>query len=352
MKKGKYWNPEKINKYNATYNIIFGQRSNGKTYGALKYGLEIYKESGGQIAYIRRWDDDIKGYKGDQLFNGMLNNGVFLDMFNAIDVKYKSRAWYMVTENGIEEEPFAYAFSISGMEHVKSLSYPKISTIIFDEFISRDTLRNEFVMFMNLISTIARDHHKVKIYMLGNSVNMYSPYFDEMGLYRISKMQEGDIDIYTYKDSRLTVAVQYADNLKENENAYLFAFNNPKLKMITHGEWEIGLYNHLPAEYDRSDIIFIFFILHRNLLMQCELIYKESLFIFIHRKTTPLKENENDLIYTKEPCIKPNYRADFKHPKTKIEKIIQEVISEGNIYFQDNTIGDIFYNYIKEGVTK
>ena len=38
------------------------------------------------------------------------------------------------------------------------------------------------LFFMNVLSTIIRDRENIKIFMLGNTVNKYCPYFDEMGL--------------------------------------------------------------------------------------------------------------------------------------------------------------------------
>ena len=45
---------------NAYYYVVFGERSNGKTYSALEYALERYKKNGEQFAYVRRWGEDIR----------------------------------------------------------------------------------------------------------------------------------------------------------------------------------------------------------------------------------------------------------------------------------------------------
>ena len=67
--------------------------------------------------------------------------------------------------------------------------------------------------------------------------------FAEMGLTHIDKMKQGTIDVYTYGTSELTVAVEYCESMKgSKENNYYFAFNNPKLNMITSGAWELNLY--------------------------------------------------------------------------------------------------------------
>ncbi|MFV3037454.1 phage DNA encapsidation protein, partial [Klebsiella pneumoniae] len=94
--------------------------------------------------------------------------------------------------------------------HDKSTSFPDIDLIIFDEFLTnRLYLNDEFILFMNTVSTIVRRREDVKIYMLGNTVNKYCPYFAEMGLEHIPKMTQGTIDVYAYGNSDLTVAVEY-----------------------------------------------------------------------------------------------------------------------------------------------
>ena len=74
--KNKYYSLKPILKKNADYNIIFGERSNGKTYAALMYGLEQYAANGTQFAYIRRWREDLRGKRGETLFAAHVQNGV------------------------------------------------------------------------------------------------------------------------------------------------------------------------------------------------------------------------------------------------------------------------------------
>ena len=56
--------------------------------------------------------------------------------------------------------------------------------------------------------------------MLGNTVNRYCPYFKEMGLAHIKEMKPGDIDLYRYGDSELTVAVEYTTPKKNSPDEY------------------------------------------------------------------------------------------------------------------------------------
>ena len=63
-------------------------------------------------------------------------------------------------------------------------------------------------------------------------------------------MEQGSIDLYTYGTEGLTVAVEYCKAMaKSKQNNFYFAFNNPKLHMITNGAWELDIYPHCPYKY-------------------------------------------------------------------------------------------------------
>ena len=70
-----FYSLDNILKTNALYYVIFGERSNGKTYACLKQCLKEFFEEGKEFAIIRRWDEDIKGSKGSKMFDNLINNG-------------------------------------------------------------------------------------------------------------------------------------------------------------------------------------------------------------------------------------------------------------------------------------
>ena len=178
----KYYSLNKINKKDATYNVIFGERSNGKTYATLKQVLENYFNDGSQFAYIRRWSVDVQPKRMNNLFNAIIEDGYLEKLsggkFTAIF--YRTGRFYLCTYNDKgkpiynEEDIIGYAFSLSENEHNKANSYPRVTTIIFDEFLTNKIyLPDEFILFMNTVSTIVRQRTNVKIYMLGNTVNKF-----------------------------------------------------------------------------------------------------------------------------------------------------------------------------------
>ena len=356
----KYYNTNAIDKKNATYNLIFGERSNGKTYALLLKGLKSYIKNGDQMAYVRRWKEDITGRRASRLFAGLNENGevkrLTKDEFSG--VHYWAGKFYLCNydDNGktiySDSDIICFCFSLSDGEHDKSTSFPNIKTIIFDEFLTNKLyLNDEFVHFMNTISTIVRKREDVKIYMLGNTVNKYCPYFAEMGLEHVQKMKQGTIDVYSYGESSLTVAVEYCksiDNGNSKEANKYFAFNNPKLSMITGGAWELNIYPHLPYKYKDKNILLTYFIDFSDNIYQCEIINIDDIyFTYIHIKTTPIKNIDSDLIYCLDYNPKPNYNRSIFKPVNNVQKKIAWFFANDKVFYQDNNTGAAIANYLK-----
>lgn len=342
----------------AYYYVVFGERSNGKTYSALEYALERYKKNGEQFAYVRRWGEDIRPKNLVDLFSGHTENGSIAKIFEGewTRIHYGSAKFYLerVTEEGdIEraDDNCGFAFDLNSMEHYKSISFPRITTVIFDEFMSRNGyLPNEWILFTNSLSTIIRLRNNVKIIMLGNTVNKYCPYFSEMGLTHIKEQKPGTVDIYHYGESGLSVAVEYTGSSAKRggklSDVY-FSFDNPELKMITGGEWEIAVYPHLPVKYRPKDVVCNFFIEFEEELLHGEVIAIDTgAFIFIHPKTTPIKEETQDIVYTTKASEKWNYRMCLTKHRDKLSIFIIQCLRENRIFYQSNEVGEIFRNYI------
>lgn len=364
-----YWSIEPILTFNAEYNVIYGERSNGKTYGTLEYCLKCYFKDGSEFAYIRRWDEDLTGKKGESIFNAHLKNGLIRKLSKGKwnHIVYKSRSYYFafIDDEGTiitDTRPFAYAFALTQHEHYKSNSYPFIRNIVFDEFLTRGMyLPDEFIIFQNVLSTIIRLRDDVKIFMLGNTVNKYAPYIAEMGLTKIRTQKPDTIDLYEYGQTGLHVAVEYTQMKTEykKSNKY-FAFNNPRLEMIKNGSWEIDIYPHYPKDLYTGidpllDIKYQFFIDFEGYILHCEIIYKKTdkngknnpcYFLFVHQKTTPIKEDEKAIIYTQTPNPKPNYRCRLTRATSRIEKRILQFFFKDKVFYSDNETGEVMRNYL------
>lgn len=357
--KNQFYSLDEILKHNADYNIIFGERSNGKTYAALLYGLKEFVKSGykNQTALVRRWKEDLRGRRAETLYKAIEANDEIKQITNGeySEIYYFNGRYYL---SNYDEElrkhitlntPLAYTFALSEMEHDKSTSFPNITTVIFDEFLTRRYyLPDEFILFMNVLSTIIRQRSNVKIFMLGNTVNRYCPYFAEMGLKHVAEMKQGTIDMYRFGGGKLKIAVEYAESTaKTKKSNKYFAFDNDSVEMIVNGAWELAIYPHLETRYTKKDIIFTYFIEFNDKIVQCEIICKDGeYFTYIHEKTTPLQNPDKDLIYSLKHNEKWNYKRRLLATTTPLERKIAQFYALEKVFFQNNEIGEIVRNYI------
>lgn len=353
-----YYNLKKILSFNADYNIIIGERSNGKTYGVLKHCIQDYVQNGNKFVYIRRWKEDIIGKRGDVIFTSLIQNLEIAKITNNeftncvlsggkfYLANYDEKLKKMIPSN----DYFCHLVSLSDMEHDKSLSFSGVKNIVFDEFLTRRYyLKDEFMIFMNVLSTIIRDRKDIKIFMLGNTVNKYCPYFTELGI-NIENLKQGNVDLYHYGNSDLLLAIEYCNDgikNKKESNKY-FAFNNPRLNMIKSGQWELDIYPHLPPSYKikDNDILFSFYVLFVDKIIQGDIIQQGTdLFLFFHYKTTDIKDKENSLIYSLNNNVQINYRKNLLRGIGKLENKINTLFAMNKVFYQNNEIGEIIHNY-------
>ena len=349
----------------AQYYMIFGERSNGKTFSVKSLILDRYFSNGKQGGVIRRYDEDWKGkMNGGVMWDDMLNHP---DLGNIIekrskgkwnDVVWEGRAWTFVLRNDDGEienrdaKPFCYAFALTKEENYKGKAFPNITTIFFDEFMTRGYyLQDEFTLLTSICSSIIRLRTDVQIFMCANTITTYCPYFVEMGLKHAKYLQDGEIHVYKIGETAGRVVVMRTESMvkvgEKPSNIY-FAFDNPKLKMITGGAWELKVYPRMPFEYIPKEIKLIYFISFDNELFQCEIIKHEKMWItFIHRKTTPLKEDNKAMVYQQDYDPRPNYSRKIGKPTNKLQQFIARFFVKEKVFYQDNSVGDSIEHYLK-----
>lgn len=365
--KPKWYSLDNINKVQSQYKIIVGRKSNGKTEAVLTQILQIYHDTGKQGGLIRRYIDFIKAPKRSTIFDDRIRRGKIKDRYKDTKeqwtgVVYRHQRFFLAktieSPDGkqkpiIDQTPFRYVFALSSTASYDENQYPGITTIFFDEMRSRNGyLPQEFVKFQVLISDIKRDRQDVTIYMVGNTINQYGcPYFLEMGLQHIDKIPLGKIELYTYGESELRVAVEHADNVrkinsKKDVDPY-FAFDNPHLQMITGGEWERDIYPHCPYTILPKEIIYKYFIRYEGGTYQCEIVHHDNdWFTYIHRKTTEIKDCPNEIIFQKEAVSQPRYRSKLSMPFDDIGRNLYLFFQMNKVFYQDNSVGEAIRNYL------
>ena len=156
--KQKFYSLDAIDKVDATYNVIFGEHSNGKTYAALKRVVENYLATGKQAAYVRRWKEDVIGRRAQRLFAGLTESGEIVRMSGGAfaGIHYYAGKFYLCnySDEGktiySDQDIIAFAFALSDSEHDKSTSFPNVTTIIFDEFLTNKLYLKVLTVFPSM----------------------------------------------------------------------------------------------------------------------------------------------------------------------------------------------------------
>lgn len=357
-----YYDSTEIDKHNAMYNLIIGQRSNGKTYCICRKIIKSYIDTSIPSAYIRRWKEEITGSLIEMLFDP---HSEFIkkytkNKFNG--VRYWRRAFYLAhyeqTQTGqtertaTDKKPFCRCYAISIAETTKGADPGPQQYVVFDEFITRRYyINNEFVHFQNLLSSLIRDRSGTKIYMLANTVNKFCPYFAEMGISDVQDMKPGTINFYEDSEKkRPSISVEYcseSDNTKKISK--YFNFDNPQLKMITTGSWEIASYRHAPDDLDEYNVLLSFFILFAGKIIQGDIYdYKNYPIVFFHIKTTKMKNYDNDIIYVQDHTDgNPLHMTTLSGGITRAQRLIENLIKNNRTFYQDNNVGEIINNWLK-----
>lgn len=183
-----FWDLNRTLTYNALFNFIVGNRGGGKSYGGKKRGIDNFIKKGEQFGYIRRYKEDLKKPM-EQFFTDIaweypdyefkIDGDKFLIRLKPTDEKEK---W-------TEKDIAGYGFVLSTANNKKSISYPNITTLIFDEFLlekgNQHYLPNEPEKLLNLYETVARpgtQHPRVVVFLLANAISITNPYFLYFGL--------------------------------------------------------------------------------------------------------------------------------------------------------------------------
>lgn len=169
-----FYNYSKIQSYNSLFNFIIGGRGIGKSYGAKKMVIKDFLKSGSQFIYLRRYKTELDTAVPTFFDDIRANNEFDEDIVMTVKRNKKLSTFEI---NG-ETAGFAIALSTSNI--LKSTSFPKVKTIIFDEFIIDQGvyhyLKDEVTKLLEAVETIGR-LRDVKVYFLGNAVSIINPYF-------------------------------------------------------------------------------------------------------------------------------------------------------------------------------
>lgn len=204
---GLYYNFDKLLSYNAFLNFVVSERGVGKTFNSKVLVLNKFLNKGEEFIYLRRYKTELDSALVT-FWSDIQSNGYFEDY----DLRVKRNK--MITKFTCNGETCGYAVPLSTANILKSTAFPKVKTIIFDEFMLNDSgsykyLKDEVTLFLDVVETVAR-LRDIQVIFLGNALSITNPYFIYFGL-----ELPYNSEFKTFKDG--LIVVNYVKNIAYRE---------------------------------------------------------------------------------------------------------------------------------------
>ena len=247
-KKIQYYSLDNILKHEGQYYIIYGERSNGKSYATAKYVLDKYFTTGEQFVICKRFQEDMSATICSTMLTPLYD---YVLKEYGYHIRFFQSKWYATQDIDTpitKQEVIGYAQALNTVERYKGSQYPKVTTIIFEEFMSLkgNYIPSEINLLLNLVSTITRKRTNVKVFMLGNAISKYSPYSDALGI-RLDKLKFNDIIEKKFKYGKVatTFVIERSKHVAIDDNTSSYSnFGKVNSSMINEGMFETSQYNH------------------------------------------------------------------------------------------------------------
>lgn len=182
---GVHWSSHDLLTRNAMWMYAIGGRGVGKTYDQKVKRTRHFLKTGRQWIYMRRYETEF--LDKEELFNDIVAE--FPDHeIRVHGMRAQIRpAHDEVGEDGEPEKnphpwrTFCYLVALSTTVSKKSVPYPNVDFIVFDEFIIDrgfiHYMTNEVRAFLEFYNTVDRFTDRVRVMFLANAISIVNPYF-------------------------------------------------------------------------------------------------------------------------------------------------------------------------------
>lgn len=345
------------------YVLAMSERSEGKTTNPLLVVMIMNKIYGTIGHYIRNRQDMITPKSLKDLFKTILEyhyiEKITDGQYN--NVYYYGKRWYYCNtdETGrITEkchEHFMFCCSLPESDYLKS-SYncPKGDLIIFDEFIMTDGyLYSDFIHFSDICKTIIRDRICPVIFMLSNSVDVSSPWFDELCIRdEANTIQQGETrQIVTSEGTHIYFEMleKNTSEIRQQVNTRFWGFPNPKLAAITgKGTWAVESYPHIRPYKDDDEYQIIqnrLFVRQSGKLLKLQLIRDDTGFA-VH--VMPATRTYKDSVILTHGDITSKQEIFGFGAKGTVLDVYWRLYRANRFYYATNIDGALMRAYIKQ----
>ena len=362
------YNPLKCDFATHGYCIAMSDRSRGKTTNPLLVGMIMHELYGTIIHYVRCTPEMIKPKTLKDLFKTVLQYDYIEKITGGAwnSCYYIGKRWYYCNrdETGkiIDKSPehFMYCCCLNDADDMKSAyTCPIGDIIIFDEFIQMSGYGyNDFIRFSDICSTIIRKRISPIIYMLSNTIDISSPWFDEYAIRDdVNTMTQGETrSIVSPLGTHMFVEILAADvsEEKQNVNRRFFGFLNPKLAAITgKGVWASETYPHIPHNKDIDEHATILynklFMMQSGKLLKLQLV-KNPIGLCVY--VVPANETYNDSWILTHGEIYDRRMIYGLGGKNTILDVYWKLYKMNRWYYTTNLDGELIKSYIEQTVQK
>lgn len=371
-----HYSIDEIDSKGANVNLIWGERSNGKSYQVkhkkgvipfLKDTTRYYdryydkgniikeaQEKGNRFILMRRFKEEINAAWIESYFSDVDVESLTDGEYNMITMFRRELylTYYDIeTHKSRRGAKIGYAVSLSTEQNYAGGSYLDVSDIIFEEFMSRTTyLHDEPNKLLNFYSTVDRKRGTTKMWLVGNTITRVCPYIQEWGLNEvIFKQKQGEIKTLWIPTSDLDddfnpIEVKLAVEHCKSTGASSYVFGT-HAGMLNKGEWQSDPQPKLPKSYKEYKCLFRFAFHYKTFTWLCEyLLDKETKDViwFIYPYSGKLKKNI--IVFSDMIKTSPYWQKDIYNPLIKNKTLIDlfKTFRENRIFYSTDLCGTEF----------
>ena len=158
--------------HNKLFNFVLGNRGGGKSFDFKFWSISDFKKTGAQFIWVRRYKSELKTM--GSFFDDIIvkfPDDEFQLKGDKFQIKSKEDKWLTM----------GYLIPLSTSAQKKSIPFPLVNKIIFDEFLIDKGmfhyLKNEVEVFLDLFETVARLRDNVRAVFVANAISSVNPYF-------------------------------------------------------------------------------------------------------------------------------------------------------------------------------
>lgn len=364
-KKEVHYNLDTIDKEGALFNIIYGERSNGKSYQVKhKKAVQKYVQTGRRFILMRRWREEISTEKIEQYFADVDVTGITNGRYNCI-VVYRRQLYFAnydfeegKTQKG---EKIGYVVALNTEQNYAGASYLDVDDIIFEEFMARGAyLVGECDKLINFWSTVDRKRYTTRLWMVGNTISRVCPYINEWGLHKlISTQKQGTIETVelptgTEDENGKELTVKLAIEHCKSSGKSSLAIGKHR-DMINKGSWQSDPQPHLPKSLKEYESKFSFLFIYQDFKFACSYLKdkEEGVYLWFIKPYNG-EVNDKTIVFSDQVKTSPYWQRDIygtEFPNPTLNNLFK-TFRESNIFYATDLCGTDFKQVIDFSIRK